>query len=115
MTADKRQFPRIDTNLLVSYELMDATVGFGEGPTDEGVAQALDISLLGIRLKMTRKPESNKRIRLLVKVDDELVPVEGNVTRIVDLEDGCDVGVALTYMDDKFVEAVEEKQDASDQ
>jgi PilZ domain len=87
-TFDRRKYPRVRTESLVSIARVD---------TREALAQALDVSIGGIRFQCVGlEVELGESLRVLLTIGDRTVSVVGRLVRVTEL-DGFSQEVALAY------------------
>ena len=87
-TFDRRKYPRVQTESLVSIARVDAR---------EALAQALDVSIGGIRFQCVGlEVEFGELLRVLLTIGDRTVSVVGRLVRVTEL-DGFTQEVALAY------------------
>lgn len=88
VTFDRRKYPRVRTESLVSIARVDAR---------EALAQALDVSIGGIRFQCVGlEVELGETLRVLLTLCDRTVMVVGKLVRVTDL-DGFTQEVALSF------------------
>lgn len=104
MQEKKRRFPRVERNLLVSYDHFNVD----NVKDDVGMARTLDMSVRGLLLELPRAAEIGSSLRLALDLDGEVVEAFGDVARCEPTEDGMfAVGVDLRYVPERFIERVE--------
>lgn len=87
-TFDRRKYPRVHTESLVSIARVD---------TREALAQAMDVSIGGIRFQCVGlEVELGELLRVLLTIGDRTVSVVGRLVRVTDL-DGFTQEVALAF------------------
>jgi hypothetical protein len=87
-TFDRRKYPRVRTESLVSIARVD---------TREALAQALDVSIGGIRFQCVGlEVELGELLRVLLTIGERTVSVTGRLVRVTEL-DGFTQEVALSY------------------
>lgn len=100
---DHRQFPRIDRNALLAYEvLQDGKVG------DLGMARTRDISLKGLALELPRAPAIGSLIRIELAIANDRFKVTARVMRVHKEQEAIIVGVELVQIPDEYLEIVED-------
>ena len=72
---EKRNFPRVKINNLLSYICIDEN----NGEADHGVGRALDISQVGLLLESRAPIESEKILLTTVTEQNELLDIKGRV------------------------------------
>jgi hypothetical protein len=89
-TFDRRKYPRVRTESLVSIARVD---------TREALAQALDVSIGGIRFQCVGlEVELGETLRVLLTIGDRTLSVVGKLVRVTEL-DGFTQEVALSFTD----------------
>ena len=89
-TFDRRKFPRVQTESLVSIARVDARAA---------LAHALDVSIGGIRFQCVGlEVELGEMLRVHLTIGDRTVSVVGELVRVTDL-DGFTQEVALSFTD----------------
>ena len=87
-TFDRRKYPRVRTESLVSIARVD---------TREALAQALDVSIGGIRFQCVGlEVELGEVLRVLLTIGDRTLSVVGKLVRVTEL-DGFTQEVALSF------------------
>ena len=87
-TFDRRKYPRVRTESLVSIARVD---------TREALAQALDVSIGGIRFQCVGlEVELGETLRVLLTIGDRTLSVVGKLVRVTEL-DGFTQEVALSF------------------
>jgi len=87
-TFDRRKYPRVRTESLVSIARVDAR---------ETLAHALDVSIGGIRFQCVGlEVELGETLRVQLTIGSRTIQVEGTLVRVTDL-DGFTQEVALTF------------------
>jgi hypothetical protein len=87
-TFDRRKYPRVRTESLVSIARVD---------TREALAQALDVSIGGIRFQCVGlEVELGETLRVLLTIGDRTLSVVGKLVRVTEL-DGFTQEVALAF------------------
>ena len=87
-TFDRRKYPRVRTESLVSIARVD---------TRQALAQALDVSIGGIRFQCVGlEVELGELLRVLLTIGDRTVSVVGRLVRATEL-DGFTQEVALSF------------------
>jgi hypothetical protein len=87
-TFDRRKYPRVRTESLVSIARVD---------TRQALAQALDVSIGGIRFHCVGlEVELGELLRVLLTIGDRTVSVVGRLVRVTEL-DGFTQEVALSF------------------
>jgi c-di-GMP-binding flagellar brake protein YcgR len=89
---ERRKYPRVDTNNLISYSCMDEN----NNELDHCMARALDVNPLGAKIE-TYQEILSENIRLTsVDVDDNLIDIMGRVVHVHKAEDGrYEIGVSF--------------------
>jgi len=102
--SDKRRFPRVDRQLLVSYDHFN----LDNLKDDEGLARTLDMSVRGLLLQVPREVEVGSTLRLSLSLDGDVVEAFGEVTRCAPGEGGTfEAGIELKYVPEAFIDRVE--------
>lgn len=87
-TFDRRKYPRVRTESLVSIARVD---------TRQALAQALDVSIGGIRFQCVGlEVELGELLRVLLTIGDRTLSVVGRLVRVTEL-DGFTQEVALSF------------------
>jgi hypothetical protein len=87
-TFDRRKYPRVRTESLVSIARVD---------TREALAQALDVSIGGIRFQCVGlEVELGELLKVQLTIGERTVSVTGRLVRVTEL-DGFTQEVALSY------------------
>lgn len=87
-TFDRRKYPRVHTESLVSIARVDSR---------EALAHALDVSIGGIRFQCVGlEVELGEVLRVLLTIGDRTLSVVGKLVRVTDL-DGFTQEVALSF------------------
>lgn len=87
-TFDRRKYPRVRTESLVSIARVD---------TRQALAQALDVSIGGIRFQCVGlEVELGELLRVLLTIGERTVSVVGRLVRVTEL-DGFTQEVALSF------------------
>jgi hypothetical protein len=101
---EKRRFPRLERQLLVSYDHFN----LDNLKDDEGIARTLDMSIRGLLLELPRAVEVGSTLRLNINLEGEIVELFGEVVRLKPKEGGTyEVGVELRYVPERFIRVVE--------
>jgi c-di-GMP-binding flagellar brake protein YcgR len=97
MREERRKWPRVPTEHLVSYTHFD-----GQGEPDEmGMARTLDLSEGGIVLEMTHALETGSRLEMEMVTGDHVLRARGRVVYNQQLSSGYwRVGVSFTEIKD---------------
>jgi len=87
-TFDRRKYPRVHTESLVSIARVDAR---------EALAHALDVSIGGIRFQCVGlEVELGELLRVMLTIGDRTISVIGKLVRVTEL-DGFTQEVALAF------------------
>lgn len=103
MSKNSRQFPRVDRNALVAYEVV--TDGYVE---DQGMAHTLDLSMKGMSLVLPRQCKTGAILRVHLAIEETLIPILARAVRTSITEEGCEVGLDLVQIPEEYVEQIEE-------
>ena len=81
---DRRKYPRIDTNNLISYSCVDKD----NSELDHCMGRALDVNPLGAKIETYREILSENIQLTAVDVDDNLIDIIGRVVYAYKVDDG---------------------------
>jgi hypothetical protein len=104
---NRRSFARIDHQHLVSYTHRDAK----DVKDDEGMAKTLNLSVHGLLLLFSHHVQVGVHLELELNLDGTIVKVVGVVVRCdpaATNEGMFDVGIELSHVPQRFVQAVEQ-------
>lgn len=102
---NRRNFVRVDHQLLVNYARCDR-----DGGKDEGMGKSLNVSGRGLLLLLPRRVEVGMILQLALDFESEVVEVVGEVVRCsADPDDDgmFDVGIELSHVPARFTESVD--------
>jgi hypothetical protein len=103
---ERRNFARVDHQLLVEYSHRDASNAMDE----EGMAKTLDMSVKGLLLVLPRSVEIGAVLNLALDLEGEVVEVVGRVVRCTPAPDNSelfDAGIELAHVPEHYRQAVE--------